>query len=50
MPFADDLASRVFERLAAIDFPNIVELGTNEKHGPPNTDDPLPDADQATGL
>jgi hypothetical protein len=33
MPFADDLASRVFERLAAIDFPNIVELGPAEKRG-----------------
>lgn len=42
MPFADDLASRVFERLAAIDFPNIVELGP--KHGYQNTDDSLPDA------
>jgi hypothetical protein len=27
MPFADNLASRVFERLAAIDFSNTVELG-----------------------
>ena len=38
MPFADDLASRVFERLAAIDFPNIVELGPNGKHERDNTD------------